>query len=151
MSVYSKENPYYLKLALDSIYESSLLPNQVVIVKDGCLTKELEDVLDHYTEVDYLLLDENKGLSCALNAGLSICKNELIARMDTDDICHSERFRKQINYLKQNPSVDIVGTYAVRIDADNKQCGILKVPITHTDISKYIWACPFIHPTVMFR
>lgn len=150
LSLYNRESPHYLKLALDSLLSSSLLPDQIVIVKDGPLTTDLEDVLSSYSGIDYLSLPVNRGLSFALNAGLTICRNELVARMDTDDICHPERFRRQIEYIMQNPMIDVVGTYAIKIDEEGKECGMLKVPISHDDIQRYIWTCPFIHPTVMF-
>lgn len=151
LSLYSKESPDYLKLALNSLFASTLPPDQIVIVKDGPLTADLEKVLSYYTGIEYSSIPINVGLSYALNIGLSICRNELVARMDTDDICHPDRFKKQFEFMVQNPAVDIVGTYAIKIDERGKEFGILKVPVYHDDIRKYIWTCPFIHPTVMFR
>ena len=77
----------------------TVTPDEIVIVKDGPLTEELEKVLIRYKE-KYLQIfnivesKENIGLGRALNLGLEICKNELVARMDTDDISKSKRCEK---------------------------------------------------------
>ena len=151
LSLYAKESPTYLELALDSIYASSLLPTEVIVVKDGPLTNELEQVLKKYQAIKYVPLTTNHGLSYALNKGLEACKCNLIARMDTDDICHKDRFKKQIDYFDTHPDVDVVGTYAYKIDETGDTIGLLKVPSTHDEIFSKVWTCPFIHPTVMFR
>src|SRR5690625_661255 len=96
MSVYQNENPSYFKTSIESMINQSLPPNQIVIVKDGPLTDELEKVIENYKVKSRNLftiisLKENVGLGKALNYGLEKCKNELIARMDTDDISLQER------------------------------------------------------------
>ena len=50
MSVYCKEKPDYLCEAFDSIFRQSILPTEVVVVKDGPLTKKLEDAISKYIE-----------------------------------------------------------------------------------------------------
>lgn len=151
MSLYIKENPFFLKQALESIYNSELLPTEVVMVLDGEITQEQQNVLNEYPQLKIIPLEENKGLSNALNIGLKHCKYDLVARMDTDDICHSMRFKKQVEFLSQNMNVDVVGTFSYKIDENGKVIGNLIAPIGHDEIYKRIWTCPFIHPTVMFR
>ena len=90
LSVYIKENPQYLSQALDSIINQSVQPSEIIIVKDGPLTKELDDIIDQYNKnyqfIQIVTLPNNLGLGKALNEGIKHCQYELIARMDTDDI-----------------------------------------------------------------
>lgn len=154
ISVYYKENPLYLKTAIDSIFCQTLAPSEVVLVKDGPLTNELELIISSYKNplLKIVVLPDNRGLSNALNIGLKHCSNELIARMDTDDICLPERFEKQVRFLQSQPEIDVVGSYAIKIDEyGNNLNELVKVPIEHDDIMRLIWTCPMNHPTVMFR
>lgn len=106
LSVYKKEQPVYLQQSLDSLFNKSLLPNEVILVKDGPLTNELEEVIVRYTQMYPTLkvvsLLENQGLGKALNEGLKHCSYELVARMDTDDISKSDRFERQIEIFKSH-------------------------------------------------
>lgn len=154
ISIYGKEKPVYLKSALESVFNQTIAPSEVVLVKDGPLTDDLELIISSYKTplLKIITLPSNKGLSYALNIGLKHCQNNLVARMDTDDICFPDRFEKQVSFLQLHSDIDIVGSYASKID----ECGndlneLLKVPIVHEDIMHLIWTCPMNHPTVMFR
>lgn len=151
MSLYIKEKPSYLRQSLESIFKSTLQPSQVVMVLDGPITVEQKSILDDFPQLTLVPLEKNGGLSNALNVGLKYCKYEFIARMDTDDICHPERFEKQVKYFENNPAVDIVGTYSFKMNESGVVIGKMTVPINHEDIYKKVWTCPFIHPTVMFK
>lgn len=154
MSLYSKENPLYLKESIESILVQTLLPNEIVIVKDGKLTKELEEVLKEY-ETNPLFkivgFDENRGLGLALNYGINQCLYEVIARMDTDDICEKTRFFKQMKLIEEG--YDLVGSNTIEfIDSINSVISIRKMPLTHEEILAYSKKRnPFIHPSVMFK
>ena len=90
MSVYAKDNPDYLKLAIDSMLNQTIKSNDFVIVEDGPLTTELDAVINEYSsknkEINVVKIEHNSGLGKALDFGLNYCKNELVARMDADDI-----------------------------------------------------------------
>lgn len=101
MSVYYKEKPEYLKLALDSVLNQTFLATEIVLIKDGPLTKELDEVIEEYDKkysglFRIFALEKNAGLGKALNFGVQQCKYDLIARMDTDDIAMLNRFELQI-------------------------------------------------------
>lgn len=154
MSLYKKEKPEYLKLALESMINQSIKPDEIVLVEDGPLTKELYDVIDEYKEYLYIVKnDENLGLGVSLKKGLKRCKNELVARMDTDDIAKLYRCEKQINYLKEHPECSIVGGQIEEfIGEESNIIGKRIVPCSDKELKEYIKRrCPFNHMTVMFR
>lgn len=157
ISVYAREKPGYLNKALESIWDQQLLkPSEIVLVEDGSLTPELHSVVGSWKyklQKKFLVvtLPENKGLASALNEGIKHCSGDYIARMDSDDISLPRRFEKQIAYFQENPGVDILGTWAYDIDAKGDKLSLRKMPAAHQKIVKYLWACPLIHPSVMFK
>ena len=101
MSVYSKENPAWLKLAIESIQDQTLPTSDFVLVCDGPLTPELDGVIaEKHCQMGEILmvvrLEKNMGLGNALNEGIRHCRNDLVARMDSDDIAYPDRCEKQV-------------------------------------------------------
>ncbi|MEH7159006.1 glycosyltransferase [Neobacillus drentensis] len=159
MAVYHKEVPEFFDTAIESILcRQTLRPNEFVLICDGPLTKELDDVLKKYENLfpnitRIYRLDKNGGLGNALAFGLSKCTYSLIARADSDDLCDSTRFEKQIEFLRKNPKVDVLGTFIEEFDTDYKLPVNQKVlPTTHDDICKMAtFRNPINHMTVMFK
>lgn len=157
MSVYAKENPQWLRQSLSSILcEQTVKPTQLILVADGPLGSELEGVITYFQQlfndiIEVLRLPHNVGLGYALNEGLQLCKFDLVARMDADDIALPERFTRQLNFITQNPHIDIVGSYAEDMDATGATIDVRKVPLVMEEIHALIWSCPLIHPSVMFK
>ncbi len=158
MSLYKKEHPEYLRLALDSMINQTVKPDEIVLVEDGPLTEELYKVVEEYKSNNPSLFhivvnEENLGLGRALNIGLMVCRNELVARMDTDDISKPERCEKQLKYFSKYPNTTILGGQIEEF-IDNVQNVIGKriVPESDKKIKKYMKRrCPFNHMTVMFK
>lgn len=159
MSVYYKENPIYLKEAIESIYDKQILkPTEIVLVEDGKLTEELYQEINKQKEklkdiLKIVKLEKNSGLGKALNVGVLNCTNELIARMDSDDISCPERFLKQIECFKDNENIDIVGSNISEFINDiNNIVGIRNVYENDIDIKKDMKKrCSLNHVTVMFK
>ena len=157
MSVYKSEKPEYLDMALKSVFTQTLRAGKVVLVKDGVLTAELDDVIEKYKKIEnsltILSFEDNRGLAVALNEGLKVINTEYIARMDTDDICVSTRFEKQIKFLEANKDIDVVGTFIQEINENGEVIkDIVKYPITHEECLKFFAKRdPMAHPTVIFR
>lgn len=157
MSVYRKDDPIWLHEAIFSILNSSLKTNDFVIVKDGPVTKEIENVINDFQKeykgiFNIIELKKNVGLGPALNKGVLACKNELVARIDADDISCKDRTLKQIKVFENN-DIDICGTMAKEFKENiSNICGLAEFPKTHEDIVKYAKKRnPFCHPSVMFK
>ena len=95
LSLYYKEAPQYLRQSLDSIFTQKLLADEVVLVKDGPLTEELNEIIVSYAcrypFLKIVSFSKNQGLGKALNEGLKHCSHDIVARMDTDDIATAKK------------------------------------------------------------
>lgn len=157
MSIYYKEKVEYFKKAIDSILKQSRIPDEIVIIKDGKLTTELDEVLEEYREKYSIIkiydLQKNEGLGNALRFGINKCSYEYIARMDTDDIAYLDRLEEQEKILKQNPEIDILGGNIEEYDENmDKIISIRNVPLTMKKIKKSIKTQnPFNHGTVIMK
>ncbi|WP_121639072.1 glycosyltransferase [Virgibacillus sp. Bac330] len=158
MSVYYKENPIFLKDSINSMLEQTIPPDEIVLVKDGDLTNELDEMIYSFkSEYPNLLsvvsLPQNIGLGLALNEGLKKCRNEFVARMDTDDISKKNRCELQLEKFHSNEDLSIVGSHIDEFyENPNNVNSSRQVPIKHKDILKFSRRRnPFNHPTVMYK
>lgn len=157
MSVYQKDKPEFLCQALNSIWEKQTLkPNEIVIVKDGALTSELDSVIEEFESeapVKIVALQKNGGLGNALNVGLRYCSNELVARMDSDDISKPERFEKEISVFDEHPEYGVVGSWIDEfIESPNNVTSRRVLPEYPAEIYRYAkMRCPVNHPTVVYK
>ena len=157
MSVYKNDIAQNVKTAVESIINQTYRPSQVVIVVDGPVpdetTKTLEELKELYSEVEIYPLEQNVGLGNALKDGMTHCVNEIVARMDSDDIAVEDRFEKQIKKFEEDSELSIVGSNIAEFIGDKDNIvSIRSVPENHDDICKYLKKrCPFNHMTVMFK
>ena len=160
LSVYFRENPEYLAVALQSLIEQKLCPDQIVIVKDGKLGENLEIVISKFINqcnekiaITIVEFTENKGLGIALAEGLKACKYDLVARMDTDDIACPERFFLQVQEFRRDVDLTVLGSDIREFETVPENItGCRIVPKTGAEIIRYAKKRnPFNHMTVMFR
>ncbi len=158
-SVYKNDKPEYVRAALDSMLVSqSVKPSEIVLVQDGPVPDGLQKLLTEYegkyTGVMHVIrLEKNSGLGNALRLGVENAQYDICARMDSDDICLSDRFAKQLAYLEEHPECDIVGGQMTEfIDNPDNIVGRREVPLTNEEIYEYMKSrCALNHVTVMFR
>ncbi len=157
MSVYKNDKKEFLKLAIDSVINQTVKPNEIVIVEDGPIDEDMENLIKDY-EKKYKFLKvirqkENTGLGNALRIGLEECTYELVARMDSDDISVPDRFEKQLKEFEKDKELSIVGGFIEEfIDDTSNVVGIRDVPLENENIKQYIKSrCPLNHMTVMFK
>lgn len=154
MSLYKKEKPEYLVIAIDSMLNQTIKPDEIVIVEDGPLTSELYHVLDDYGDrIRRVKNDKNLGLGLALNVGLKECRNELVARMDTDDISKPDRCEKQLMVFEKNPELSIVGAWVDEFyDSPDEIVSTRVVPSSSEAIYQFAKRrSAFNHPVVMYK
>ena len=152
ISVYNDTT--YLQQSLESLSAQTFSDFECVVVDDAS-NAETQLALADYAAKDKrfkIIRNEfNKGLGANLNIALAAATGTYVARMDSDDVCLPDRFKKQVAFLESHPDVTVVGTWASIIDEDNKAVGSRKYPTDHNKIVKIMWANPMLHPTVMMR
>ncbi len=158
MSVYYKEKAEYLRIAMDSIWNQTIPTDDFILVCDGPLNAELNAVIDEmqivYSDTLHIVrLETNGGLGNALNIGIKHCKNELIARMDSDDISKPDRCEKQLTVFQDHPEVSICSGIVEEFTVSTNAIEARRVPPeTHKQILEFARERnPFNHPCVMYR
>lgn len=155
ISIYKKENPQWLREALDSVFAQTIQPSEIVMVKDGPLTDELEAVLSEYSAkypiFNFIVNETNLGLGLALQKGVLACKNEIIARMDTDDIIPPYRFEHQMKKIEEG--YDVVSCWAqLFMGSFDNVIAVKTRPENHEDIVKLAHRrSPICHAGTLFR
>ncbi len=157
-SVYRNTKESEMRECVESMLSQTVPPEQVVIVIDGPVPDELKEYIDSLSQsmsevFTVLPLEENVGLGLALQKGLEVCRNEIVARMDTDDICVKDRMEKQLARLSEDETLSIVGSdIAEFIGTTDNVVSVRDVPQSHEEICEYLKKrCPFNHMTVTFR
>ncbi len=157
MTVYKKDNPEYFALSLKSMVEQTYPADEIILVKDGAVTAKLQNIIDNYERagvpIHQVQLKKNQGLGLALNEGIKHCKNELIARMDSDDYSLPIRCELQVKEFEKNPELDIIGCPVDEfVGTIDNVVASRNVPLTNEKIYKFAKKRdPFNHPTVMYR
>jgi len=158
MSVYHKEKPEYLRMSMESIYHQTVPTDDFVLICDGILTTELDAVIAEMQEkfgerLRVVRLRKNGGLGKALQIGVCECKNELIARMDSDDISRSNRCEKELEIFRKKPDISIVGSHIEEFSITSDKIDAKRVvPETSEEIIEFAKKRnPFNHPSVMYK
>ena len=155
ISLYNKEKPEFLRECLESLKNQTLPATEIVMVYDGTITHELEEVVTQFITIlpiKIVRLSQNVGLGKALNEGLKHCSYNWVFRMDTDDICLPERFEKQVNFINKYPNVVLCGGHIAEFSDDKTIItSYRKVPIGDISIKKNcLKRNPFNHMAVAF-
>lgn len=148
MPVYNGEK--HLRAAIDSVLLQTLKEFEFIIVDDGS-TDSTPEILQTYHDDRLCIItnDKNKGVAFSLNRALDIASGDYIVRMDSDDIACPKRLEKQVDYLEQNPSIDLCGS-AVNLMSETSS--IKKYPKDHESIRvMHLFNPAFIHSTVCWR
>lgn len=158
MSVYKNEKSAYLDASLKSIENQTVVPDEIILVEDGPLTKELYEIIDTHRNkfgegFKVVVLNKNQGLGNALRIGTKYVSTKWITRMDTDDIAVPNRFELQLREVEKNPQLAVIGGQVDEFEGSVENIvGKRTVPCSQVDIYKFIkWRSPFNHPTVMIN
>ena len=156
MAVYYKDNVSLFEMAVKSVFRNSLLPMQFLIVVDGPLTVELNNIVKRlkidFPSLEFLELKENKGLAIALNEGLKLIRFPWVIRADADDYNLPERFFTLAKVLEKNPNLDLLGSAILEVDEEGREIAYRNPPQCKDEIRKYIkFRSPFNHMSVVFK
>lgn len=159
ISVYKSDNADFFRKALDSITVcQSVRPSEVVLIVDGPVPDDtnrvIADAEDKYPGLYKLIcFEKNQGLGIALQKGLEAASNEIVMRMDSDDIAIPNRFEKQLQFMVDNPEVAVCGGQITEfIDDVDNIVGRRTVPCSNEGIYQYMKSrCAFNHMTVALR
>jgi glycosyltransferase involved in cell wall biosynthesis len=157
MSVYAKEKPEYLKKSLESVlFDQTIPPKEMILVKDGKLTEGLDRVINEINVIHpmrIIELAENHGLGYALRIGMEQVRTSLVARMDSDDIAVHDRFESQLMTFEDHPQVDVLGGMISEFEGDpDKIYGYRVLPESDKEIKLLLKKrSPLNHMTVMAR
>jgi glycosyltransferase involved in cell wall biosynthesis len=139
--------------ALESIRMQTLKDFELIIIDDA--SSDASFVKIKYFKdrrIRLIHLKNHVGVATALNIGLENTHGKYIARMDSDDVCHSERFAKQVSFLELHSDVVAVGSWVILINADGEVLRLKKMPVASQEIRDLILRFnPLIHPTLMIR
>jgi len=157
MAVYKSENAANFETAIKSMLNQTIAPSDFVIVCDGSLNDELDEVINRYEKAEHSIfnivrLPNNEGLGNALSIGLNLCKFNYVLRMDSDDIAIHNRAETELKALEEG--YDIVGGYVAEFEDGNedKIIGVRKVPLEQKEIYEFVKKrTPFNHPSVAYN
>ena len=156
MSVYKNDRPEWFEIAIMSMLNQTIKPDEVILVIDGEISNELEskikDIASQHSEIKVHKNEKNLGLGLTMQIGLSLCRNGIVARMDSDDYSKPDRIEKELSFLIEN-NLDMVGCQVEEfIDTIDNVVSKKNVPIGYENIFKYAkQRNPFCHPAVLFK
>lgn len=159
MSVYKNDNPKFFKQAVESAtIKQTLPPSEIVLVVDGPIPASIDCVINELLvelpiPLNVIRLVQNVGHARSRQTGLEATKCSVVAIMDSDDICHPDRFAKQISYMESHPDLDVIGSQITEfVGSENNIVGIRICPENDKDIKRYLKArCPMNLVTVIFK
>ena len=171
MSIYKSDVPELVRVALDSLLQQTLLPNEIVIVGDGPVPAELEQEVQRLKfkvqslpqplsegkgalpEVVYLPQEKNGGLGEAMRIAAEAAKYDYLARMDSDDICLPDRFEKQMKCFEEDPELSLVGGMITEFDGEPDNIIAKRIlPLEDAEIKRMMRGrCAVNHVTVIFK
>ena len=158
LSVYQGDEKDWLKLAFQSITNQTHLPDEIILVEDGKISRDLKEIIRTFEKkkkipLKVISLKQNQGLATALNKGIAACKYEWIARFDADDINLPDRFQKQVDFLRKNPNLDLLGGHSLEFfKISQTSFRVKKIPYNSLDVRAFAKKRnPFNHMTVFYK
>jgi glycosyltransferase involved in cell wall biosynthesis len=151
MPVYNAEP--YLGEAIRSIINQSFNDFELVICNDGS-TDRSKKIIQSFDDkrIVYIENEKNIGIIGSRNKMVSIAKGDFLAVMDSDDLSSPHRLEKQVKFLKANPQYGICGSWAIKINQNNKRLGYIQMPSKNEEIRiNLLFQSSFVHSSVCLR
>jgi glycosyltransferase involved in cell wall biosynthesis len=157
MATYHGSEPEHLWSALESMFNQTRCADQLVLVVDGPVSDEQNDIIDGFERdgripMTVLRLPYNRGLAFALNAGIEVCSGNWLMRMDSDDISSADRIETQLGYARKHPGIDVITSWCEEFFDDKETARLKSSPITHEAVMQALkWRNILCHPSMMVR
>ncbi|WP_285828707.1 glycosyltransferase family 2 protein [Bacteroides acidifaciens] len=150
MSVRNGEK--YIKEAIDSVLNQTLTDFEFLIMDDGSTDRTVE-IIQGYIDKRIRLVRRDHQFIQNLNEGLELASGSYIARMDADDIMHTERLRIQLKRMKKNPDITVCGTWAKIFSNKGNERNVfhLGYGIIHEPVLELLKYNMLLHPSVMIK
>ncbi len=153
MSAFNSEN--FISKSIESVINQSYSNYEMIIVDDGSndSTKEIIKMHSFKNSKIRLFSKSNSGITESLNYGLSFCQGEWIARLDSDDLCHVDRLKKQIKLAESSKKIGLVGSDAIFINKLDKNLFYYSYPTNHNDLKNNLLSCSkfFAHSSAFYN
>ncbi len=152
--VITRNDAHRLGLAITSVLEQSFGDFEIVIVDDAS-TDHTVDVLQRFQKQDSrvaaLSNTRRLGRTLAKNVAIHHARAELLAILDSDDLMLPERLSRQVQFMREEPGVNVLGSWAVYELADKLLLG--KTPTADADIRRGFQngQMRMVHSSVMMR
>lgn len=158
MTVYKNDNPNWVDLALQSMFNQTVLPSEIVLIEDGPVSEKIERVISNYSALNSIPIrlfknDINIGLGATLKKGVELCQFNFIARMDADDISEKTRCEKILKLMVENPNICLAGSDVAEFEGDISNIkAYVRLPQKMNDILKFAKRrVPIRHPSIIFK
>ncbi|BCJ88189.1 glycosyltransferase family 2 protein [Effusibacillus dendaii] len=110
----------YIRTCINSLVKQSYPHIEIIIVNDAS-SDRTANVIQNWKKstgarlasrgrIAVAVLPRNTGFSGAITMGMFLSEGEFIAIQDADDLSHPDRFKKQVQFLRDHPEVGLVGT-----------------------------------------
>ena len=149
-----------LPAALESLFAQTITNFEIIAVDDGS-TDDSPAILRAAAAEDPRLCPlylDRLGLVNALQQGLAACRGEYVARMDADDLCHPDRLKQQLEYLRAHTEISVVGCLVEILSLEAEREGFARYAewlnslIDPQTIRRDIFVeSPLAHPSIMLR
>jgi glycosyltransferase involved in cell wall biosynthesis len=120
---------HYVGDAINSAIRQTFSDIEIIVVDDGS-TDSTNDVIKHISDARLRVVshDYNRGIPETRNTALAAAKGRYIAWLDSDDISRPTRIEKQVRFLRDNPSIAMVGSAAGKINVDGTPRKGIRMP-----------------------
>lgn len=157
MTLYEKDDPGHFETAVASIeaQDTATADIRIYLCIDGPLRPCREDWIAANNARFFKILRNpvNLGLASSLNTLIeNLGTEDLVFRMDGDDISLPDRFRKQADYLQDHPTIALVGCQAHDMDEYGNRTEIRMFATDPDAVADLLYRMtPVLHPTFCMR
>lgn len=148
--VYNAERT--LSASLASALHQTRPADEIVAINDGSRDGSADILASVDDPLMRVVTQENQGLAATLNRGIALAIGTYIARLDNDDLALPYRLERQLAFMKANPDVALLGTWAEIYVGEERSGRFHRHPTESKSLKlELLFDNPFVHSSVMYR